>query len=140
MKLYNSPQYLQKIINEDCGNKFEYLFKNDIVLKLYSDKENNLIVYNTDGKSISIDSTVAFLLSDYYKSLGKALERLEFVTNQTPETTYEESKDLGILFNEIFISFANTEFKIHKSIQNGYPTIDAHIDEIGGFHDSMMKD
>jgi hypothetical protein len=82
MKIYSNPLFLQKIIKDNCGKQFENLFESDVILKFTKDKDDNLILNNLDGGTVHMDSTVAYLLSDYYKIVGDALKRVETVTEQ----------------------------------------------------------
>lgn len=115
MKIYNNPSLLQKIIIDNCSNEFEHLFSSNVILKFKTDEENNLILENKEGGTIQMNSTVAYLLSEYYKSVADALKRIESITDQSPEVEYKGEKDLGILFNSDFISFANKEFKYQRN-------------------------
>jgi hypothetical protein len=139
MKLYNNPQILQQIIKDNCAKQFNHLFDSDVILKFSKDEDNNLVLNNLDGGAINMDSTVAYQLSDYYKSVGDALKRLETVTEQSPEIEYKKQKDLGIIFYSPFISFVNKEFKFQTNVKNGSPE-DAGpiIDVIGGIHDEGL--
>lgn len=135
MKIYNNPLFLQKIIKDNCSNQLEYLFKSDIVLK-FDSYDNNLILNNLKGEPINMDSSIAYMLSDYYKSAGDALKRIETITEQKPQIDYNNTKGLGILFYGPFINFVNKEFKIQRGIKDeSYKDNDAIIDSIGGVHD-----
>jgi hypothetical protein len=140
MKIYSNPLYLQKIIKDNCNKQFDNLFESDVILKFDKDKDDNLILNNLDGGTINMDSSVAYLLSDYYKSVGDALKRIETITEQPPEKEYKKTRGLGILFYEPFTSFVNKEFKIKRGIERGeIPKKDgSYQDSIGGIHDEGL--
>lgn len=119
MKIYNNPSLLQKIIIDNSTNEFEHLFSSNVILKFKTDEDDNLILENLEGGTICLDSTIAYQLSDYYKSVGDALKRLENITEQPPATEYKNSKGLGILFHNDFILFVNKEFKLQRNAKEG---------------------
>jgi len=142
MKIYNKANNLQDIIEHNFNNQFENLFNSNILLKFDKDLNNNLILNSKEG-AIKVDSSIAYQLSDYYKLIGNAIERIESISDQKPETPYKQIKELGILFNKEFISFTSEEFKLHKNaIKNNteeeYVYDPAIIDSVGGIHDEGL--